>query len=386
VKYFPLVWAALWRKPVRFTLTLLSVLVAFALFGMMVGFKASFNHFAEQARPDRIFVNSRFVGGLPMALHDQIARLPGVLHVGSAATLFGYYQNPRNPSFAIMMDREMRQVWPELPLTPQQYGQLADNPTGAFFSREIARRWKLKPGDTFPIKAPGIQRADRSLTWTFKVLGIADDIPTQPGGFIIGNLKYFDEARIESLHGQGVSFRVIVADPTRGDATAKLIDQAFANSGTPTRSISEKSAAENITSGGGGIDFPFVMESVAAAGLFMILFLTGNSIAQSVRERVPEFAVLKTIGFSDSGVMMLVFAEAAVPCLAGAALGMVLATWVASIFPRLLPAGVGFPPPYMAPGVYAIALAFAVAVALVSAVLPAARIARLDVATALSGR
>jgi putative ABC transport system permease protein len=388
MKYIPLFWAALRRKPARLVLTLLSVVVAFALFGMMVGFRASFSHIVDIARADRIYVNSRFAGGLPYAMVDQVARIPGVTHLANEGFVGGYYQNPRNNIAVLMIDGKMHQVWPELPLSAAQFAQLAATRNGVFISRAVARRLRvtLHPGDTLPVKAPGLRRADGNQTWAFTILGLADDIETQPEGFAVGNIDFLNEARIAADRNTGGFFRVLVADPARGDAIAKLIDQSFANSGTPTRSISEKTAYENGTSSGNGIDFPFVMESIAAAGLFMILFLTGNSIAQSVRERIPEFAVLKTMGFSDAGVMALVFAEAAMPCLIGAAIGMALATWVGSIFPRLLPPGASFPPPYMSSLVYVIALLAAILVALVSAVIPATRIARLDVATALSGR
>ena len=386
MKYFPLVWAAVWRKPVRLVLTLLSVVVAFALFGMMIGFKASFSHLVDSARADRIYVSSRFAGGLPYSMVDQVARIPGVTHVANQGGIGGYYQNPRNNIGIQMIDSSMHQVWPELPLTSAQYGALAANRTGAIFSRTMALKYKFKKGDVFPIKAPGIPRADGTQAWTFTILDVVDDIDTQPAGFAVGNLTYLNESRVAAQRNTGGSIRLLVADPARGDAIAKQIDLAFANSGTPTRSISEKAAYENATGGGGGIDYPFVMMSIAGAGLFMILFLTGNAIAQSVRERIPEFAALKTIGFSDTGVMALVFAEAVIPCLLGAGLGMGLATWVGANFTRLLPPGIGFPALYMSASVYGWALCFAVLVALVSAVIPATRIARLDVAAALSRR
>src|SRR5262249_19100553 len=117
-----------------------------------------------------------------------------------------------------------------------------------------------------------------------------------------------------------------------------------------------------------------------------ILFLTANAIAQSVRERIPEFAVLKTIGFSDAGVMALVFAETALPCLAGAGLGMLIAKWFIITLPRLLPPGVGLPLPTLPLSVLAMAFGSAALVAAFSGLLPALRLKRLDVATALSGR
>jgi putative ABC transport system permease protein len=316
-------------------------------------------------------------------LNEQLARLPGVAHVATRGGVGGYFQTPRNNAFVMMIDSKMHSVWPELPLTSAQYAQLAANPTGAFYSRLMAQKWKLKPGDVFPIKAPGIKRADGTQVWAFKVLGIVDDIQTQPAGFAVGNLNYLNESRIPADRNTGGFFELLVTDPAQGDAMVKLIDQHFASSGTPTRSITEKNAYDTS---GSGIDIPFLTESIAGAGLFMILFLTGNSIAQSVRERIPEFAVLKTIGFSDMGVMALVFAEATLPCLLGAAIGMGLASWIAAIFPRLLPPGIGLPPPYLPPSLFGVALICAVLVAAVSAIIPATRISRLDVATALSGR
>ena len=135
-----------------------------------------------------------------------------------------------------------------------------------------------------------------------------------------------------------------------------------------------------------GLDIAAVDRDVALAGMFMVLFLTANGIAQAVRERLAEFATLKTIGFSDIGVILLVFAEAAIPCLLGAAFGVTLAALIAKVMPGFLPPGQGFPLPTMTPMVFIWAAICAAAVALASAALPALRLKRMDIATALSGR
>ena len=382
MKYFPLVWAALRRKPVRQILTLLSVTAAFVLFGMMIGFNASISHIQGLARADRIYVNSRFDGDLPFAMAAQIARVPGISHVAAQGFVGGYFQTERNRVFLFMIDGNMHKVWPELPLNSAQYGQLAAERTGAFFSQELAQRLKLKPGDILPVTSER-QRADGTKLWTFKVLGIVRDIPTLPGGFAAGNLTYLNEARVASERGKADGFIALAADPAMGETIAARIDGSFANSGTPTSSDTEK---DEYDLSGSGLDIPFLTLSVSGAGLFMILFLAGNSIAQSVRERIPEFAVLKTMGFSDMGVMALVFAEALLPCLTGAALGMGVAGGITAIFPRLLPPGMNLPPPYLPPSLFGLAFACALLVAALSSALPATRISRLDVATALSGR
>jgi putative ABC transport system permease protein len=382
MRYFPLIWAALWRKPVRAVLTLLSVTVAFTLFGLLIGFKASFDHVQDIARADRIYVNPRFAAPFTEAMAAKLASVPGVKAVATFAGVGGFYQNQRNRGFVMMTDPAVQKVWPELPLTPQQYGALAANRTGIFVSRTMAQHLGIQSNRSLPLTSPA-PRADGAKAWTFQVLGIVDDLQTMPAGFAIGNLAYYDEARPAPARGTGVGFRLLVNDPANGETMARRIDQTFANSGTPTRSITEKSAYDTS---GSGIDIPFLTESIAGAGLFMILFLTGNSIAQSVRERIPEFAVLKTIGFTDQGVVSLVFAEAALLCLLGAFIGLGIARAVAAVFPKLLPPGVGLPPPYLPPSVLAVGILCAAVVAALSAALPATRISRLDVATALFGR
>jgi putative ABC transport system permease protein len=156
----------------------------------------------------------------------------------------------------------------------------------------------------------------------------------------------------------------------------------FANSANPTWVVSDKMAAQ--VAGSYQVNIPLLTEGVSVAGLFMILFLIANAIAQSVRERVGEFAVLKTLGFSDWGVMTLVFVEAAIPCLLGAFAGFAIATALASKI-----AGLGalqkmaVAPPTLSLGVLAMAFAFAALVAFAGAVMPAWRMRRLDIASAL---
>jgi putative ABC transport system permease protein len=175
----------------------------------------------------------------------------------------------------------------------------------------------------------------------------------------------------------------MVTDPARTAEIAERIDNTFANSTTPVQSITEKAALDISNT---GLDIAAVDRDVAVAGMFMVLFLTANGIAQAVRERFAEFATLKTIGFSDTGVILLVFAEAALPCLLGAVLGIGLAAVISDVLPGFLPAGQGFPLPTMTAMVFVWAAICAAVVALASSALPALRLKQMDIATALSGR
>jgi putative ABC transport system permease protein len=202
-------------------------------------------------------------------------------------------------------------------------------------------------------------------------------------GYMQGNYDYLDKARVLADQGKVAQFRVQTTDPTKTADIAEKIDNMFASSATPIQSITEKAALDISNS---GLDIAAVDREVALAGMFMVLFLTANGIAQAVRERFAEFATLKTIGFSDAGVIGLVFAEAAVPCLLGAGLGVALAALITKVMPGFLPPGQGFPLPTMTAMVFVWAAVCAAFVALASAALPALRLKQMDIATALSGR
>lgn len=384
MKYFPLIWAALWRKPAHTILTLLSVTAAFTLLGLAIGVRATYADIAAHARANIFLSIPRFDDGfLTLAQRDQIARMDGVVKIGADDAFLGYYRDPKNQIVPDMMDRASRET-SDVPLTPKQWDQLEATPSGVIIDDHTAARFGLKTGDAFPVltSPPWPARRDGSRLWPFTVIDIIKNPLWARGGLILGNYDYFDKERPAARAGTVYELYVLVSDPARMGELTERIDRMFANSPNPSWSISDQVLAQLGSSY--QFNIPLVTESVAAAGLFMILFLVGNGIAQSVRERIPEFAVLKTLGFSDIGVMALVFVEAAIPCLLGAVIGFFIA-WAAaakiaglSVLQKL-----GLAPPSLSPRVLAVGLVFALLVAVASAVLPAWRIRRLDVATAL---
>ena len=383
MKYLPLVWAAIMRKPTRAVLTLLSVMLAFTLFGLTIGMNATFTQLKAEARADRIFSGSRFGGPLPVGMARQIESIPGVALVAHSNNLFGYITDPKNRIFVQMNDENVPKVNPEWPITPAQWQMVRDNRRGVLVSKAQAERWHLKVGDTFTVIAPVQKKADGTTNWQLQVVAVTPDISYMTSGYMFGNYDYMDKGRLLADQGKTGVFRIRLNDPTRTAEIAEQIDDKFANSATPLQSITEKAAFDvNNT----GMDIASVDRQIAVAGMFMVLFLTANGIAQAVRERLAEFATLKTIGFSDRGVIGLVFAEAAFPCLTGAALGVGLAWILCGIIPRLLPPGQGIPIPIMSATVLVWAAICAALVAFASSALPALRLKRMDIATALSGR
>ncbi|MEJ0007823.1 MAG: ABC transporter permease [Steroidobacteraceae bacterium] len=302
----------------------------------MVGLHATYDHLIETSRVNRLGVNARFpqasAGGilLPTAVRDQIAKVQGVSAVGSYYWLWGYYQDPHRRARIIAVDDNMRAAWSELPVTAAQWDPLFSTSDGVLMSRGPAARLGMKPGDSLPLIAPGT-RADGAEAWEFKVLAVVPDDP-RTGPYILGNYGYLDRSRPVAQQGTAWGFRVAVRAGAPANQVGVLIDQQLANSGTPTLTIPDQ--VSELDAVNSGLSVASKAWPVAGAGIFMILLLTANGLAQSVRERTAEFAVLRTVGYRHGILMALVFAEVALPCVAGAFVGTELARVLAG-YPRI---------------------------------------------------
>jgi putative ABC transport system permease protein len=381
MKFLPLILAGLWRKPTRTIFTFLSIVVAFILFGILSAIDGGLSHQLEVARLDRLLVDTRFGTNLPLAYLDQIARIPGVTVVAPRQILVGYYQDLKTPFGIIMTDRRFFSVRPELNATKEQIDALLKTRTGALITVFSAKRFGWKVGDKVPVISNTVTK-DGSHTWTFDIVGIIDDVD-RPGKarYFIGNYDYMDQERVTQ---KGTVDRILVRikDPVRATQISRAIDRLFANSAAPTRTGSEKSARQSDIRSIG--DIGFFTRAVVAAVLFMLLFLTGNTMMQSVRERVPEFAVLKTLGYSDNGVLMLVLAESVILCVLAAIAGLVFARVgiprIGDISPDL---GQLLLMPWSS---LLTGLGFALVVSVISGALPALRARRLSIIESLASR
>ena len=346
-----------------------------------MGTDAAFRRMVEVINPPVVVTGARFADNLTDGVGQQIAAMPNVAAVSAAGAVVGYYRNPRNAAGAMMVENAAG--WPNTPLTPAQWAQWQTKPNGIFLSRTHAAKWGLKKGDIYNIIAPSIPRADGGQAWRFEVLDVLDDTPYWPGGFSFGSYRYYKMSRPLADQPKAGWFQAVVKDPQAAEKTAIAIDARFANSAIPTESISERTM--RMDEGTAIVNVAVVTRRVAAVGLFMILLLTAHGMAQSVRERLSEFAVLKTMGYSDAGVIALLFAEALVPAILGGVLGLGLAALIAARIPKLLPS-LSLPEPYLSGAVMAQALLAVIVLAFLSVVLPALRLKRLDVAAVLAGR
>jgi putative ABC transport system permease protein len=380
MKYFPLLWAALWRKKARTIFTLLSITVAFLLFGMLQGVNAGFNQTVEKANVNRLVTTSSIslTESLPYGDMSQIEALPGVARVAHASWFGPYYQDPKNLvfSFPVEPDRYFA-IYPELVLPKEQLEAFMQTRTGAVIGADLARQYGWKIGDRVPLHSTIWTKPDRTSDWTFDVVGIYQDPSdrAQENAFFF-NYKYFDEGR---SFGKGTVgwYIVQVKDPSQSAQVAAAVDKLFANSPDETKTETEKEFQQAFLKQIGDINM--IVTYILFAVFFALLFATGSTMMQSVRERVPELAVLKTLGFSDTAMLTLVLCESLSLCLLAAALGL-LAAW--AIFPTLkdMLGVVELPMPVIAEGVAVAAL-----LAFVTGIIPAWRAKRLDIVEALRG-
>jgi putative ABC transport system permease protein len=371
MKYLPLIAVGLWRRPVETLLTFLAVTAGFTLFAAMEGLNVTYERAVQGARADRLIVVSRFPstsGGLPIALEEQLKRLPGVAAVGAWASICGHYGADQKFICIVNMDEGAREAFP-FPIDSSHWNELESSLDGMLISEKAAKNWNLSIGDIVPIVVGAGVRGDGSLSWPYKVIGIVPaEAAEWPRGFRVGNLKYFQNNRPVASQGAIGGFRVSVTDSGQVNDVARRIDRFFANSGTPTQSFSAREDAAN--SARSVVDMALLTRLVAAAGLLMIGYLTANVIARGVEERTAEFGVLQAVGFTRTQLMGLVCMEAAIPCVLGAELGAGVAALLSSVPHSWLPAEFNFPEATVSVGVFIAAACAAAVLALFSSALP----------------
>jgi putative ABC transport system permease protein len=390
MKYFPLVWAALRRNPAEAVLTWLAATVAFTLFGLMVGLYVHTQRLIELERMDRAYVVTRFpvspYVGLPLALLEPIRHIPGVTGVGTNHWVDGYHADPRAEVSVMAVDEGMPAGWPEAPVTPEQWKSLFATPSGAFVTRKAADFWNLRVGDVFQVTSKEDPQRDGNPTREFHILGVIGDFSYQQKGLFLANYRYINNSEPTEKQNWRNMFYVAFDDPSRANDICRKIDQQFANSGTPTYCVPRKADAQGLANS--SVNIASLTLTIAAAGLFMILFLVANVIARSVSERLPEFAILKTVGYRQRHMMLVVVAEAAVPCVLGAIAGMGLAYLLTRMALRLLSGNLArlLSNPEFPPSLIAGSFGFAILLAFICSVIPLQRLRTLSVVDALAGR
>ncbi len=331
MKFLPLVWRNLGRRKTRTVFTLLSIVVAFVLFGYLSAIDAAFSFGVEIVGADRLITIHKvsLIQLLPFRYQDRIAAIPGVKDVATSVWFGGMYQDPKNfiAQMAVEPERFLR-VYPEFVVPEEQKLAWFADRTGCIVGRKTAERFGFEIGDRIPIQGTFYRKSDGSSLWEFTVSGIytgAKKAVDETQLFF--HYEYLDEAR---EHSQGTVgwFVLRIDDPDRAADVARAIDATFANSEDETKTSTEKAFVQGFANQIGNIGA--ILQAVMLAVFFTILLVAGNTMAQSVRERTAELAVLKTLGFSDGRVLAFVLTESMVLAglggLCGLALGWLLIT------------------------------------------------------------
>jgi putative ABC transport system permease protein len=379
-------WATLWRKKTRTCFTLASIVIAFLLFGVLETIDYAFsNPSGGVTGANKLISTNKYsiTLTLPFADLQQIRSVPGVAAVTWITWFGGYYQESKNFIFALPVDTDSYFAvhQDEFIVDQAQLQAYRNTRTGALVNVALMKKFGWKVGDRLPLHSTIWTQRDGTLNWTFDIVGtFAAKDETQANAqasTVLFHYEYFDEGRSFGKGSVGW-FEERVEDPAKAAALAARIDALFANSSNETKTQPANDFATTFIKQFG--DIGFVLRAILGAVFFTLLFLTGNTMMQSVRERIPELAVLKTLGFTDGTVLALVIGESLLLCVIAAFAGLALSYATLPVIQQVLP-GVELSALALVPGV-----AVAVLLALIVGTPPALRAMRLNIIDALAAK
>ncbi|MDA1275887.1 MAG: FtsX-like permease family protein [Verrucomicrobia bacterium] len=381
MKFLYLVGCNLRRKKLRTILTLLSILIAFLLYGFLCAVKEALNAGVSIAGADRLVVRHKvsLIQLLPVSYKDRIALIPGVDAVEHQTWFGGIYQDPKNFFAQMPVEPEpFLDMFPEFVISAEAKERWLKTRTGAIVGRKLAERFKWKVGDRVPIQATIWTQKGGETTWEFDIVGIYDagkkGVDTTQMFF---RYDYFDEARAFG-EGQVGWYGVRVKDPARAAEVARKIDEEFANSPAETKAEPEGAFVQAFAKQVG--DIGTIMVYILSAVFFTILLVAGNTMAQAVRERTEELGVLKAIGFTNAQVLSFVLAESCFISGIGGLSGLGFA-WL--LIAAGDPTNGALPVFYFPTGNLIVGLILVVVLGLVTGIVPALQAMRLQIADAL---
>jgi putative ABC transport system permease protein len=373
----------LFRKKLRAGLMIVSILIAFAIFGVLLAFERAFNAGQDAAADDRLVVVNRinFTQPLPIAYFNRVRALEGVRQVAHLNWFGGYYQDPKN--FLVVLAVEPRTYMDvygnDIDIPADAQAAFLRERTGALVGKAMAEKWGWKVGDRVPIASNIFTQKNGSRSWDFTIAGIfTAKKPQIDTNFMVFQYAYFDETR--SFGKDTIGWMVLqTTSASLNDQVSKTIDGMFANSFYETSTDTEKAFNKAFVAQLGNIALIVVL--VVGAAFVTILMIVGNTMALSIRERTREIGVLKTLGFSGGRVLRLVLGEAVLLALLGGLPGIGIAMLIAFLM-RENPSNF-IPRIAVTPDIVLLAIALMVALGVITGAVPALNAMRLKIATAL---
>jgi putative ABC transport system permease protein len=385
MKFFPIVWRNLLRRKFRTVFTIGAIFFAFLLFGVLMAIRAAFSMGIDMAGQGRLMVIDKvsIINPLPASYEGQIRTVEGVTDVTHANWFGGYYQDVRNQfaTFAVEPESWLRVYNKEYDLPEEHKKAFFANRTGAIVGSDTAKKYGFKVGQKVPINGTIYRRPDGG-PWEFTIEGIyGSPLRGADKTQLVFHYDYLRETIPErsGLRDRYNWYVFTIADPDRAPQIAAKIDAAFANSPSETKTNTEKAFVSDWAKQVG--DIGQIMMGIVGMAMFTILLVSGNTMAQAIRERTNELAVLKTLGFSDTRVLLLVLAESLLITIAGGLIGTLGALFMVMKTGAVL--SIYLSAFILTGKALIVAVVLMVLLGFISGVLPAARASRLRIADAL---
>lgn len=331
LKYLPLLWSNLWRRPLRTVFTWLSIFIAFLLFGILTAVRTAFDSGIDVAGADRLVTmhKTSFIQLLPVSYRNRMAALDGVDSVASATWFGAYYQEKKNFFANFAVNPEYLDIYPEMELESAELAAFKADRSAALIGRVLADRFGWQAGDKIPLISPIWPNKTSGDSWDFTVAGIFE---AGKKGFdtsgMVFHEKYLEEGR---AYGEGmVGWYILkVKNPDQSEQISRAVDALFENSPAETKTASEKQFMADFAKQIG--DIGAIFTAIVTVVFFSLLLVAGNTMAQAVRERTSDLAVMNVFGFSRRSVAFLVVAESLLLALFAGGTGLLTAYAIVNI-------------------------------------------------------
>jgi putative ABC transport system permease protein len=373
----------LFRRRLRAILMIVSILIAFAIYGVLVSFERAFNAGQERATPDRLVVLNKInlSQPLPISYYSRVAAVDGVAQLSPISWLGGYYQEPKNfiSAFAVYPEDWMKLRDSDFVFSPEARAAFIRERTGALVGARMMEKWGWKVGDRIPISSSIYAQKSGARVWDFTIVGtFTPRIPQADTNIMLVGYGYFNETR--SFGKDLINWLMLrTTSSAVNERVGNTIDGMFANSPYETTTDSEKAFQKSFAAQLGNV--ALIVELVVGAAFVTILMIVGNTMVMSVRERTREIGVLKTLGFPGGRILRMVLGEsillALIGGLPGLGVAMLLITQVRGSLMNFVPTLTLYP------DIAAGAIGLMILLGIITGLLPALGAMRLSIVTAL---
>jgi putative ABC transport system permease protein len=376
MKHFRLIARHLLHNWVRTASTVMAIAVCIFLFATLETVVDVMNMALGTARADRLVTRNQVSLQFPVPIpyKARIAAVPGVRRVAASNWFGGVYQDPKNFFTNLAVDlEEFLDMYPEYILDPDERKDLLADMRGCVIGPALAERFDWKIGDVFQLESfIPIYRKGTPFEFVIKAIYETDPVkyPGSDRGVMFFHWKYLYEGM-----GQRTSIATVysqISNPDDAVAVSKTIDAMFENSDNQTRTETEAAFRASFISMGGNL--ALLLHAVGLVVTFAILLVTANTMSMAVRERRTEIGILKTLGFGNGLVLLLILGEALLLGLVGGGLGILGGSLVIGVLPQVPFLGDifrAFPNLGLSPRVALLGIGLAVFIGLAAGLVPA---------------